>query len=89
MMLATMLTTLACLVNLPVPLLVQAMVDRVAVQGRWGALPLYAVLLFGVFAAQAGVGCLNTLVIGGIGQGVVRDLRHRLYERLHKVGQSY
>jgi hypothetical protein len=41
MILATVLTTLACLFNLPVPLLVQAMVDRVAVQGRWGALPLY------------------------------------------------
>jgi ABC-type multidrug transport system fused ATPase/permease subunit len=89
LILATMLTTLACLFNLPVPLLVQAMVDRVAVQGRWGALPLYAAVLFGVFAAQAGVGCLNSLVIGGVGQGVVRDLRHRLYERLHQVGLSY
>jgi ABC-type multidrug transport system fused ATPase/permease subunit len=46
-------------------------------------------LLFGVFAAQVGVGCLNTLVIGGIGQGVGRDLHHGLYERLHQVGLSY
>jgi ABC-type multidrug transport system fused ATPase/permease subunit len=89
MILAMVLTASACLFNLPVPLLVQAMVDRVAVQGRWGALPLYAALLFVVFAAQAALGCLNSLVIGGIGQGVVRDLRHRLYERLHQVGLSY
>ncbi len=52
-------------------------------------MPLYAALLFGVFAAQAGVGCLNALVIGGVGQGVVRDLRHRLHERLHQVALSY
>ena len=32
---------------------------------------------------------LNGLVIGRIGQGVVRDLRHRLYERLQQVGLAY
>jgi ABC-type multidrug transport system fused ATPase/permease subunit len=89
MFLAMVLTTLACLFNLPVPLLVQAMVDRVVTQGRWGALPLYAASLFGVFAAQAGLAWLNSLVIGRIGQGVVRDLRHRLYERLHQVSLAY
>ena len=89
MILAMVLTTLACVFNLPVPLLVQAMVDRVVTQGHWGALPLYAALLFGVFAAQAGLAWLNGLVVGRIGQGVVRDLRHRLYERLHQVGLAY
>jgi ABC-type multidrug transport system fused ATPase/permease subunit len=89
MILAMLLTTLACLFNLPVPLLVQAIVDRVATQGHWGALPVYAALLFGVFAAQAGISWLNNLVVGQVGQGVVRDLRHRLYERLHQVGLAY
>ncbi len=89
MILAMALTTLACLFNLPVPLLVQAIVNRVATQGRWGHLPLYATLLFVVFAAQAGLSWLNSLVVGRIGQGVVRDLRHRLYERLHQVGLAY
>jgi ABC-type multidrug transport system fused ATPase/permease subunit len=89
MILAVVLTALACLCNLPVPLLVQAIVDRVVTLGHWGVLPLYAALLFGVFAMQAGVGWVNGLVIGRIGQGVVRDLRHRLYERLHRVGLAY
>ncbi len=83
------LTTLACVFNLPVPLLVQAMIDRVATQGRWDALPLYAAMLLVVFAAQAGLAWLNGLVVGKIGQGVVRDLRHRLYDRLHQVGLEY
>ena len=89
MIVAVALTALACLCNLPVPLLVQALVDRVVTLGHWGALPLYAALLFSVFAMQAGVGWVNGLVVGRIGQGVVRDLRHRLYERLHRVGLAY
>ena len=31
----------------------------------------------------------NGLVIGRIGQGVVRDLRHLLYERLQQLGLAY
>ena len=89
MTLAMVLTTLACLFNLPVPLLVQALVDRVVTQNRWNALPLYALALFGVFAVQAGLALFNSLVIGQIGQGVVRDLRHLLYERLQQVGLAY
>ena len=52
MALALVLTTLACLFNLPVPLLVQELVDRVVTQNRWNALPLYALALFGVFGVQ-------------------------------------
>ncbi len=47
------LTALACLFNLPVPLLVQALIDHVVTQGHWDVLPMYAALLFGVFAVQA------------------------------------
>jgi ATP-binding cassette, subfamily B, bacterial MsbA len=86
---ATGLTGLACLLNLPVPLLVQGLVDRVVAEGRWWALPSYALGLSAVFAAQAGFGLANALVIGRVGQGVVRDLRHRLYERLQRLSLAY
>ncbi len=89
MILAMGLTALACLFNLPVPLLVQGLVDRVVTQGHWSALPLYAALLFGVFAAQAALAWSTSLAIGKIGQGVVRDLRHSLYERLQQLGMDY
>jgi ATP-binding cassette, subfamily B, bacterial MsbA len=89
MTLALVLTTLACLFNLPVPLLVQELVDRVVTQNQWNALPLYAFALFGVFAVQTILTLFNSLVIGQIGQGVVRDLRHRLYERLQQLGLAY
>src|SRR5437764_153966 len=77
--LALSLTTLACLLNLPVPLLVQGLVDTVAAAGRLDLLPAYALGLAAVFAGQALVGLLTTLVTAGIGLGVVRDLRHQLY----------
>jgi ATP-binding cassette, subfamily B, bacterial MsbA len=89
MILALALTTLACLFNLPVPLLVQGLVDRVVTENQWNALPLYALLLFGVFGAQAALVWFNGLLVGKIGQGVVRDLRHMLYERLQQLGLAY
>ena len=89
MTLALVLTALASLFNLPVPLLVQELVDRVVTQNRWNALPLYALALFGVFGVQSALSLFNGLVIGQIGQGVVRDLRHMLYERLQKLDLTY
>jgi subfamily B ATP-binding cassette protein MsbA len=89
MALAFVLTTLAALFNLPVPLLVQELVDRVVTQGRWTALPWYAIGLFLVFAAQAVLSFGNGLLIGRIGQGVVRDLRHLLYDRLQRLSLTY
>lgn len=83
------LTTSACLLNVLVPLLVQGLIDGV-VEGRdWRILPAYALGLFAVFAGQAGLNLANSLVIGRIGQGVVRDLRHHLYERLQRLSLSY
>jgi ABC-type multidrug transport system fused ATPase/permease subunit len=89
MLLALALTVLACLLNLPVPLVVQALVDRVVTAGRWSSLPLYCVALFCVFVGQGALAWYNNLVIGDIGQGVVRDLRHMLYERLQQLGLAY
>jgi ATP-binding cassette, subfamily B, bacterial MsbA len=89
MTLALLLTALASLFNLPVPLLVQELIDRVVTQNRWNALPLYALALFSVFGVQSVLSLFNSLVIGQIGQGVVRDLRHMLYERLQKLDLTY
>ncbi len=89
MVLALLLTTLAALCNLPVPLLVQELIDRVVTRGQWRTLPFYAAGLLLVFAAQAGLVLCNGLLIGRIGQGVVRDLRHSLYDRLQRLSLAY
>jgi subfamily B ATP-binding cassette protein MsbA len=89
MALSLLLTTLAALSNLPVPLLVQELIDRVTTRDRWDALPIYAAGLFAIFAAQAALSYGNSLLIGRISQGVVRDLRHRLYDRLQRLSLAY
>jgi len=86
---ALLLTALAALCNLPVPLLVQELIDRVVTRGEWSALPLYAAGLLLVFALQASLALANNLMIGRIGQGVVRDLRHQLYDRLQRLSLAY
>jgi ABC-type multidrug transport system fused ATPase/permease subunit len=83
------LTALVCLLNLPVPLLIQGLVDRVVATGDLRRLPGFAAALLVVFAAQAGVNLVNGRVIGGVGLSVVRDLRHHLYARLQRLSLSY
>ena len=87
--LALVLTAVVAILNLPTPLLVQGLIDRVVTRGRYGLLPAYLLGLLAVFALQAGVSYANTRVVGRIGQGVVRDLRHRLYDRLQRLSLSF
>jgi subfamily B ATP-binding cassette protein MsbA len=87
--LALGLTVLACLLNLPAPLLIQGLVDHVAQGQAADTLPLYALGLVAAFAIQASVGLLNGRIMGGVGLGVVRDLRHLLYERLQRLSLAY
>ena len=86
---ALVLTALVALLNLPTPLLVQGLIDRVVTAGRYGLLPVYLGGLLGVFALQAGISYANTRVVGRVGQGVVRELRHRLYDRLQRLSLSF
>ncbi len=79
----------ACLLNLPVPLLVQRFVDCAAAGADLAVLPLYALALLAVFALQAGVSSVTTLTMSRVGLAVVRDLRHRLYARLQHLGLSW
>src|SRR3954469_14681766 len=87
--LAVGLTALACLLNLPLPLLIQGVVDDVAAGGRWPRLLGFILVLLAVFGLQAGISLVNTFVIGRVGQGVVRDLRHQLYAQLQRLELSY
>jgi subfamily B ATP-binding cassette protein MsbA len=87
--LASVLTGLACLVNLAVPLLVQGLVDSVVSASSRRALPRFALGLLVAFGLQALLGLAHGLVVGRVGQGVVRDLRHKVYEQLQRLSLSY
>jgi ABC-type multidrug transport system fused ATPase/permease subunit len=88
-LLASLLTGLACLLNPVPPLLVQGLIDQVIAGGRWGTLPAFAAALLGASAAQGVVGLAMAQVVGRVGQGVVRDLRHRVYDHLQTLSLAY
>ena len=85
--LALVLAVLACLLNFPLPLLIQELVDHSVTAG--GLSPLLVLGLIGVFAAQAMTTVALAQVIGPVGLGVVRDLRHALYARLQRLGLPF
>lgn len=87
--LASVLTALAVLLNLQAPLLVQGLIDQVVTPARWDRLHIFALLLLAVFAGQAALSLANGLVIGHVGQSLVRGLRHRMYDRLQRLSLSY
>jgi len=87
--LASFLTTMAVAVNMQGPLIVQGLVDDVVAPGRWDKLPWFAAAFAAVLTAQALIGYANTLVVGHVGQQLVRELRHQLYERLQQLSLSY
>ena len=85
-----MLTALACLLNLPVPLLIQGLVDRVVAEPAGVGLPAYALgPARRLRRAGGGRRWRTPRSIGRVGQGVVRDLRHALYDRLQRLGLAY
>lgn len=87
--LASLLTAVAVVVNMQSPLIVQGLVDEVVAPRAWSLLPWYAAALIGVFVAQAAIGFANTLVVGHVGQRLVRDMRRQLYERLQQLSLGY
>lgn len=89
MALALALTAVACLLNLAIPLVFQRLIDGMVSGGGWRTLGRFVLTLLAIFAAQAGLSLANARVIGRVGQGVVRDLRHGLYERLQKLSLAY
>ena len=88
-MLASFFTTLGVLVNMQGPLIVQGLVDDVVAPQRWDRLPVFASAFAAVLMAQALIGFANTLVVGHVGQRLVREMRHQLYERLQELSLSF
>ncbi len=78
---AIFLTAVSCLLTLPVPLLIQRLVDSIAA-GQPLALPLQASLLLAALVAQAICGFTATVLVGGAAIDAACALRSRVYDRL-------
>jgi len=86
---ASLFTGLGCILNLLAPLLVQELIDQVITAGNWERLAFYPLALFAVFVGQAVLGMVNGLVISHVGQSLVRNLRHEVYDKLQRLGLSF
>jgi ABC-type multidrug transport system fused ATPase/permease subunit len=78
---ALFLTVLACLLTLPLPLLVQSLIDG-ALSGTTLSLSLLGGLLLAALVLQAGCGMAAALLIGEAAIDAARTLRRQVYQRL-------
>ncbi len=86
---ATVLAVASSAVGLSVPLGLKALLDTVFQSADAELLNVIALVLFGLFVAQAFLSFGSTYWLEWVGERVVTDLRKRLYEHLHRLGFRY
>lgn len=87
--LALGLLVLATAVGLVVPLGLKALLDAVFETANGAMLNRLALVLFGLFAAQAVLGAVGGYLLAWVGERVVADLRQTVYAHLHRLGLRF
>lgn len=83
---SVILTVLASLVWLVIPLGLRSLLDAVFQQGNRHLLNLITLGLLGLFILRAVLSLVGDYWLEWVGERVVTDLRKRLYEHLHRLG---
>lgn len=86
---ATVLAVGSSAVGLSVPLGLKALLDAVFQTADAELLNIIALVLLGLFIAQAFLSFGSTYWLEWVGERVVTDLRKQLYEHLHRLGFRY
>jgi len=86
---ATVLAVGSSAVGLSVPLGLKALLDAVFQSADADLLNIIALVLLGLFVAQAFLSFGSTYWLEWVGERVITDLRKRLYEHLHRLGFRY
>ncbi len=79
----------ATTVGLIVPLGLKALLDAVFETADGPLLNRLALVMFGLFAAQAAIGALGGYQLAWVGERVVADLRQTVYVHLHRMGLRF
>jgi len=82
-------TVLLTLLNLPMPFIMRFFIDEVITKKRWELLNPVFLALIGLFLLRSIVSYFNTIRVTLVGQRIVRDLRLRLYKKLHELSISF
>jgi len=86
---ATVLAVGSSAVGLSVPLGLKALLDAVFQSADADLLNIIALVLLGLFVAQAFLSFGSTYWLEWVGERVITDLRKSLYEHLHRLGFRY
>jgi subfamily B ATP-binding cassette protein MsbA len=87
--LALALLVLATAVGLIVPLGLKALLDAVFETANGPLLNRLALVMFGMFAAQAAIGAVGGYQLAWVGERVVADLRRTVYAHIHRMGLRF
>lgn len=85
----TCFTLLLSLSNLPLPLIMQYFIDEVLIAGQWAQLNLILMMILGLHVVRGLFSFFQTYTITLLGQRLVLDLRHFLFDHLQKLSLSY
>jgi len=87
--LAVVLMFLVTLSALPMPRIMQYVLDNVLPHKRWGALNTVFWMVIGLYAARGIISFSLNYFITWLGQRVVFDLRYQSYRHLNRLSLSY
>ncbi|MBT5873192.1 MAG: ABC transporter ATP-binding protein, partial [Candidatus Latescibacteria bacterium] len=82
-------TAVLTLSNLPLPLIMQYFIDEIIANGRWEQLNLVVIGIVGLHMVRGLFSYLQTYTITYLGQRLVLDLRHELFDHLQKLSLSF
>ena len=85
----TCFTLLLSLSNLPLPLIMQYFIDEVLIAEQWAQLNLILMMILGLHVVRGLFSFFQTYTITYLGQHLVLDLRHLLFDHLQKLSLSY
>ena len=87
--LSVFLMMLVTLTALPMPRIMQFVIDNVFPHHRWGALNIIFWLIIGLYFVRGIVSFMLNYLIGWLGQRIVFDLRFQSYRHLNRLSLSY
>jgi ATP-binding cassette, subfamily B, bacterial MsbA len=87
--LGTCFTLLLSLSNLPLPLIMQYLIDDVIRAGQWAQLNFVLIMILSLHVIRGLFSFFQTYTITYLGQRLVLDIRHQLFDHLQKLSLSY
>ena len=87
--LAVVFTGFLTMIGMAQPLIMRALINDVAKDGKWGIFPLVMGLLFAVPILRALVNAANSLTLKRVGIGMIANTRKRMFQHLMRLSMKF